>query len=237
LRELRGYTDFNHILHPGQGKLTEEEIRLLKHGYLASVSYIDAQIGRLLDTLEALGLRENTIVVLWGDHGWKLGEHNSWCKMTNYEIDTRVPLIISAPGYGRHGESSTRLVEFVDIYPTLCELAGFPVPGGLEGISMTPLMKRPRRPWKSAVFTQFLREGKWVGPDGEEYMGYAIRTEQYRYVEWKHWKTGKLSGVELYDLQKDPQENENIAEKPENESLIRTLKRKLEAGWKEALPE
>jgi iduronate 2-sulfatase len=236
LRELRGYTDFNHIGYPHEGKLTEDETRLLKHGYLASVSYIDAQVGRLLDTLEELGLRQNTIVVLWGDHGWKLGEHNSWCKMTNYEIDTRVPLIVSAPHYGKHGETCSRLVEFVDIYPTLCNLAGYPVPQDLEGISMAPLMKRPSRPWKNAVFTQFLREGGWVGPDGEEYMGYAIRTERYRYVEWMHWKTGKLSGVELYDLETDPQENVNIAEKPVNESLVRSLKDRLKAGWKAALP-
>jgi arylsulfatase A-like enzyme len=236
LRELRGYTDFSHIGYPSETRLTEAEARLLKHGYLASVSYIDNQVGRLLDRLEELDLRKNTIVVLWGDHGWKLGEHNSWCKMTNYEIDTRVPLIISAPGCGKHGVSCRRLVEFVDIYPTLCELTGFPIPSGLEGISMVPLMKNPTRAWKSAVFTQFLREGIWVGPDGREYMGYAIRTARYRYVEWNDWVTGELAGVELYDLETDPGENSNIAKNPENFSLVQSLKKQLTAGWKAALP-
>jgi iduronate 2-sulfatase len=221
LRELKGYTDFRKTPHPFDGRLTEDQTRLLKHGYLASVSYIDGQIGRLLDTLESLGLRRNTIVVVWGDHGWKLGEHNSWCKMTNYEVDTRAPLIISAPEYGKQGIFSSRLVEFVDIYPTLCTLAGLPVPADLEGISMTPLMRRPDRSWKHAVFTQFLREGIWTAPDGKEYMGYAVRTDRYRYVEWVRWDTRELAAVELYDLEADPLENENIAEKPENQQHIR----------------
>ncbi len=122
MRELRGYSDFKGGPRPDQGALTEAEQRLLRHGYYASVSYIDAQVGRLLDALDSLGLAENTIIVLWGDHGWKLGEHSSWCKMTNYDIDTRVPLIVSAPGAKENGNQCHRLVEFVDVYPTLCEL-------------------------------------------------------------------------------------------------------------------
>ena len=115
-------------------------------------------------------------------------------------------------------------------------MAGYTAPQGLEGISMAPLMKRPTRAWKNAVFTQFLREGGWVGPDGQEYMGYAIRTERYRYVEWKHWQTGKLSGTELYDLETDPQENRNIVDNPDYTSLVQSLKERLKAGWKAALP-
>ncbi len=237
LRELRGYTDFKHIKHPTEGTLTQDEAKLLKHGYFASVSYIDTQVGRLMDELERLGLRDNTVVVLWGDHGWKLGEHNSWCKMTNYEIDTRVPLIVSAPRFGKQGIATSRLVEFVDIYPTLCDLAGLPVPGNLEGLSMAPLMTDPNRSWKNAVFTQFLREGGWVGPDGQEYMGYAIRTERYRYVEWVHWETKEISGVELYDLQADLEENENLADRSEYQAVMEKMKAALKKGWRAALPE
>lgn len=138
MRELRGYTDFSQTPHPTEGSVTEEEARRLKHGYLASVSYVDAQIGRLLDTLDVTGPAENTVVFLWGDHGWKLGEHNSWGKMTNFETDTRAPLLIRAPGRVRAELATDRLVEFVDIFRTLCGLCRIPSPPGLEGLSLSP---------------------------------------------------------------------------------------------------
>lgn len=236
MRELRGYSDLRDVPRPDQGQLTEEQARLLRHGYFASVSYVDAQVGRLLDGLERLGLRNNTIVVLWGDHGWKLGEHGSWCKMTNYEIDTRVPLILSAPGAKGNGSQCDRLVEFVDIYPTLCELAGIPVPAELEGTSFAPLLEDGTLPWKAAVFSQFLREGAWVAPDGIECMGYSIRTERYRYVRWMNWQSGEYAGRELYDEQTDPEENVNVAESPENREVVEELSKRLRAGWRAALP-
>ena len=207
-RELRGYRDFAGAPRPDQGPVTEAEARLLRHGYLASVSYVDAQIGRLLQALDNTGLAANTIVVLWGDHGWKLGEHNSWGKMTNYEVDTRIPLMIRAPGI-RPGVSRG-LVESVDLFPTLCELADVSPPAGLQGVTLTPLLRRPSAKGKSAIFTQFLRSGIWTAPDGVEYMGRAIRTERHRYVEWRRWPTGELAGVELYDLDRDPHETVNI---------------------------
>ncbi len=236
LRELKGYSDFRHITHPKDGKLTEEEARLLRHGYFACVSYIDAQIGRLLDELDRLGLRENTIVVLWGDHGWKLGEHASWCKMTNYEIDTRVPLIISAPGSEANGKNCNALVEFVDIYPTLCDLAGISKPDELEGTSAAALLINPSLKWKSAAFSQFLREGIWISPDGKEYMGYTIRTDRYRYVEWINWETKEKAAAELYDHNNDPMENKNIALLPGNDEILKEMSGRLKAGWRAALP-
>lgn len=236
LRELRGYTDFRDTPHPAEGQISEQETRLLKHGYLASVSYVDAQVGRLLDALDRFGLRDNTIVILWGDHGWKLGEHNSWCKMTNYEIDTRAPLIISAPRMKNKNMECNKLVEFVDIYPTLCELAGLKIPQNLEGISAVPLMRNPDRPWKKAVFSQFLREGIWVAPDGIEYMGYSIRTDRYQYVEWMNWETKEYVAYELYDHEIDPQQNNNIAGLPQNEQIVKRLSAQLKAGWRAALP-
>ena len=236
LRELRGYSDFKHIVHPTEGTLTEEEARVLKHGYLASVSYIDAQVGRLLNRLKELELDKNTIVILWGDHGWKLGEHASWCKMTNFDIDTRVPMIISSPETKGKNIQSDRFVEFVDIYPTLCDMAGLKIPNSLEGVSATPLIENPNRHWKKAVFSQFLREGIWKSPDGIEYMGYSIRTERYRYNEWINWETKKLAAIELYDHKVDPQENTNIANVSSNAEIIKELSSQLKAGWKAALP-
>jgi len=236
LRELRGYTDFKTIARPGQGRVAEAEARRLKHGYLACVSYIDAQVGRLLAELDTLGIRENTIVVLWGDHGWKLGEHGSWCKMTNYEIDTRVPLIISTPKTMGKKIQCNQLVEFVDVYPTLCDLVGLSISSDLEGTSLVPLMTQPKRPWKQAVFSQFLREGIWKAPDGQEYMGYAIRTKRYRYVEWMNWETKKTVAYELYDHQTDPQENTNIAVRPEQVKVVKKLAAELKAGWRAARP-
>jgi len=231
LRELRGYTDFKTISSTFEGKLTEEQTRLLKHGYLASVSYIDAQIGKLLDALERLKLRDNTLIVLWGDHGWKLGEHRSWCKMTNFDIDTRVPLIVSAPGRQTAGAHSDRLVEFVDIYPTLCELAGLAIPRDLDGTSMVPLLRDPRRPWKKAVFSQFLREGIWKAPDGKTYMGYSIRTERYRYTEWCNWDTREAAGAELYDHRSDPHENINAVDDPKYDAVRKQMASVLHEKW------
>lgn len=206
-RELRGYRDFNSAPRPQEGTLPEADARRLRHGYFASVSYVDAQIGRLLDQLDRLGLADNTIVVLWGDHGWKLGDHNSWGKMTNYEVDTRVPLLVRAPGR-KAGQHCRGLVEFVDVYPTLCDLAGIAAPKELEGKSFAPLLRNPGGKGKTAVFTQYLRNGIWMAPDGVEYMGYCVRTSRHRYVEWFNWKTKQFAASELYDLARDPLENQ-----------------------------
>ena len=228
IRELRGYTDFRDAPIPHERPLREEQQRLLRHGYFASVSYIDAQIGRLLGELDRLGLRENTIVVLWGDHGWKLGEHASWAKMTNFEVDTRVPLIVRDPRAAGNGRHCHRLVEFVDIYPTLCESAGLPLRPQLEGRSFAPLLQNPRAPGgKTAVFSQFLTEGIWAAPDGREYMGRAVRTDRYRYVEWTDWQTRQFAARELYDHRTDPQENQNISGDPRHAKLIAELAAKL----------
>ena len=220
--ELRDYIDFDGTPTPTQGSLSEVQRRRLKHGYYACVSFVDSLIGRLLDELDSLGLREQTMVVLWGDHGWKLGEHNSWCKQTNYEIDTRVPLIVRSPGARANGEKSDALVEFVDIYPTLCELAGIPVPEHVEGKSMAPLLSEPDQKWKEAAFSQFRRVSK-----GAPLMGYAMRTDRYRFVEWRNRRTRKVVAMELYDHQNDPDENMNIATNPAHESLLKNLSRQM----------
>ncbi len=140
---------------PKKGPIDAKLSRHLLHAYLACVSFIDAQVGKVLAELDRLGLRDNTVVILWGDHGWHLGEMGVWGKATNYEIATRVPLIISAPGMTARGKASGALVELIDMYPTLCELTGLPVPTHVEGTSFAPLLRDPKRPWKTAALSQF----------------------------------------------------------------------------------
>ena len=132
---------------------------------------------------------------------------------------------------------SNRLVEFVDVYPTLCELAGIPIPETLEGISSVPLFENPDRKWKKAAFSQFLRKGIWIAPDGLEYMGYSIRTEKHRYTEWVNWKSKELAAIELYDHTVDPDENINVAGSEENNTIIKELKENLNLGWRAAIPD
>ncbi len=236
-REIRGYTDFRRVPIPHDGSMSDAQAKLLRHGYLASVSYVDAQVGRLLESLDKLDLARNTIVVLWGDHGWKLGEHNSWCKMTNFEIDTRVPLIVRLPGAAENGKRCSRLVEFVDIYPTLCELTGVPLRPELEGTSLAPLLADVKRSWKKAVFSQFLREGIWIAPDGVAYMGRSIRTSRYRYVEWTKKDSDEVVARELYDHVTDAEENRNIVDLPVAREVIADLAAQLRAGWRAAVPD
>ncbi len=137
--------------------MPDELARRLKHGYYAAVSYMDAQVGRLLDELDRLDLSRNTIIILWGDHGWKLGEHNAWCKHSNAENDVNAPLLLAVPGMQYAGQRTDVLVEFVDIYPTLCDLAGLPLPSHLEGTSFAPVLADPQRAWKTAAFSQYPR--------------------------------------------------------------------------------
>lgn len=233
-RELRSYDDFRDLPLPGEGVLSEARQREVIHGYYASVSYTDAQIGRLLDALDRLDLAKNTIIVLWGDHGWKLGEHNSWCKQSNYEIDTRVPLIVGGAGVKAKGKSSNALTEFVDVYPTLVDMAGLKVPAALQGSSLKPLLEKPAMVWKSAAYSQFLL-GRFPRGSQPEKMGYTIRTDRYRYVEWYTWvndEKGELLARELFDHKTDPQENVNIADARGNEKTVAELSEQLKKGWR-----
>lgn len=235
--ELRGYADKHDLPKPAEGSLSEAEQRELIHAYYACVTYVDAQIGRLMDELEKSGLAENTIVVLWGDHGWKLGEHNGWAKQTNYEIDTRAPLIISGKGVKSKGEMTQSLTEFVDVYPTLCDMTGFEIPKYLQGESLKPILENPNIIVKEAAYSQFLL-GRYGSKEDRktERMGYTVRTDRYRYVEWYKWnpkqKTkGDFITRELFDHKTDPQENSNIADVSENKELILELSKSLTKGF------
>lgn len=225
--ELRNYYGM-----PAKGPLDDDTSRTLKHGYLACVSFIDEQIRRMLDELKTLGMADNTVVCLWGDHGWKLGEHGGWCKHTNFENDANAPLIISVPGQKTAGQPTKALVDFVDIYPSLCEICGLELPSHLEGTSFVPVMDKLDRPWKKAAISQYPR-GK--------VMGYALKTDRYRFVEWLPRGTNpegaKVEGeVELYDHKHDPAENVNVAKRPENAKVVADMRKLLRGGWRAALP-
>ena len=205
-------------------KVTEEPFpdsltRKLIHGYYAGVSFVDAQIGKVLEELEALGLDENTIVVLWGDHGYMLGDMGMWTKHVNYELANHIPLIIAAPGAGRPGSHTAQLAETVDIYPTLVELAGLPAPQvsqPLDGLSMVPVLKDPETAVRNHAYHSFPRGGR---------LGRAIRTDRYRLVEWKKIDTpADTAEYELYDYQNGLLEIKNIAdEQPDVREALRAI--------------
>ncbi len=220
---------------PPTGRVPDEVQHKLKQAYFAGISYTDAQIGKVLDELKKLGLDKNTIVILWGDHGWKLGEHSTWGKHTNVENDVNAPLIISVPEMKNAGQHSKALVEHVDIYPTLSELAGLPLPSHLEGTSFAPLLDHPDQPWKTAAFSQYPRP-KGKGTD-VPLMGYSMRTDRYRFTVWvARDDHSKINAIELYDHQTDPQENTNIAKKAENADLVKKLMDQWNKGWQGAKP-
>ena len=215
--ELTHYVDLIDFPEPwAEQRVTESQARHLMHAYYACVSYVDAQIGRLLDAIEEADVGDRTIVVLWSDHGWKLGEFNGWGKMTNYEIDTRVPLIVSAPGLPTAGTRTDDLAELLDLFPTLCDLAAIDVPDFVDGISLAPRLRGETKPLKRAAYSQYYRQH-----DGREYMGYAIRTNDYRFVEWRDFSTGEVTARELYDHRTDPSESTNLAESASSEVIER----------------
>jgi len=234
--ELGGCYDLEGRVDINAEKQPEEIARLLKHGYYASVSYVDACLGKLMKGLEEMGLAENTIIVIWGDHGWKLGENGGWCKQTNYQIDTRVPLLILAPGIQGKGQKCDRLTELVDLYPTVCDLAGLPVDPELQGTSLVPLLNHPDLLWKDHAFGQF-QHALGQGRERKFYMGYSMTTERYHLVEWYLWddlnKVKKeFAARELYDLKIDPQENNNVAAEPGYQNEVARLSEKLIKEWR-----
>ena len=204
--ELRSYHGI-----PKKGPVSDELNQKLVHGYYACVSQTDAMIGRILNEVDALGMRDNTIVVLWSDHGWQLGDHGFWCKHVTFRTSLNVPLIVRAPGKAA-GEEASGLVANVDIFPTLCDLIDLPKPDHLQGSSFANLLDDPSGPGKEFTYS---RHGTRD----------AIRTEKYIYTEWR--KDGEVIARMLYDQKTDPGENHNISELPENKELIAWLSEKL----------
>ncbi len=214
--ELRKYVGM-----PRKGPMPQDEALNLIHGYYASVSYADALIGRVVNELDALQQRDNTIIVLWGDHGWKLGDYGAWCKHTNFELDTHVPLILSVPDQVTAGQRTNALVELIDIFPTLAELCGLEIPTSCEGTSMVPLIADPTLPWKSAAFSQF--------PRGQ-IMGYSVRSARWRYTEWIDRRSDEIVGRELYDHATNPVASRNLADEPEFGDTVSALSNLLDRG-------
>jgi arylsulfatase A-like enzyme len=202
---------------PAKGPVPDSTAINLIHGYYACVSYVDAQIGRVIDALEDLELADNTIIILWGDHGWFLGEHGFWSKHSNFRRGSHVPLIVKVP-WKNQGIKSEALVEYVDVYPSLCDLAGLSIPIHLQGKSFAPLLDDPDQSWKNEIFFRI---------NGE-----TVMTKTHSYTEYINYKTKETRARMLYDLRTDPEENNNIAENPENKELIEELHEKLQSHMK-----
>lgn len=198
-------------LPPRQITLNAAKIAEMRHGYLANISYMDAQIGKVLKALEDNRLTERTIIVFLSDHGYHLGEHTLWAKTSCFEYDARVPLLISAPAMRTKGKATPALVELVDLFPTLTELAGLKPPKGLEGVSLVPVLNDPADKVKHAAFTEHPRPAYADRtPTGvPDAMGYSVRIASGRYTEWRDWATARLIGAEYYDHASDPSELTN----------------------------
>jgi uncharacterized sulfatase len=198
--------------------VNEMQARESKRAYYATISFVDAQIGRVIDAVDRLGLAGNTVIVFWSDHGYHLGEHGLWMKRTCFEEAARVPLIIAAPGQKAVGQVSPRTVELLDLYPTLADLAQLPPPAGLQGVSLRPLLDAPQSAWKRPAFTQ-VQHGAIAG--------HSIRTERWRYTEWN----GGEKGVELYDHNADPGEMRNLANDPALAQTVAEFKEVAKRNW------
>jgi iduronate 2-sulfatase len=203
---------------PKEGPIPDQEALKMVHGYYASVSFVDAQVGKLMDELKNLGLEDDTIVVLWGDHGFQLGEHGLWDKHTNYRHSLHSPLIYKVPGI-QGGKKAAGLNEFIDIYPTLCELTGISRPASLQGMSLVPLLHNPGLPGKTAVFSRY--------QESNPLHGHTVRTEKYTYTEYSDTNDTVVARM-LYDIQDDPDENKNISEQEEYQDIVKRLSNQLQ---------
>jgi uncharacterized sulfatase len=205
-------------VNPPNYGISDDVARQAIQAYYASITFMDAQVGKVLDELDRLGLAGRTVVVFTSDHGYHLGEHGLWQKMSLFEESTHVPLIIAAPGAKANGKACSRLAELVDIYPTLADLCGLTAPSQLEGQSLRPLLDDPAKPGKEAVFTQVRR-----GAKDNAFQGYSVRTDRYRYIAWDDGKRGN----QLYDHERDPQELHNLAHDPMYGETVAEMKRLL----------
>lgn len=221
------------VNHPALYSMSDDTALLLKHGYLACVSFIDACLGKILDELERLELSDNTMIVLYGDNGYKLGEHNGWCKQTNYKTDINVPLIVSTPKMKTKGLKSNTVTELLDVFPTICDEVGIPIPEYLDGASLKPLFSNPDKPVKKAAYSQIHRFPH-ISLDGKRYMGLSMMTDRWHYIKWYHWNdiTKQLLEpveCELYDLRNDKNENRNLSRLAKYARIIEKLDNGLQA--------
>lgn len=229
------FHDSREILGPPaqQRAPTSAEAAEMRHGYFANISFLDAQLGKLLDALDRSGVAHRTIIVFVGDHGYHLGEHTQWGKTSNFEYDARVPFFIGTPGNAHAGERTASLVEPLDLFPTLVELAGLPTPKELEGRSLVPILKDPGRSVKQAAFTQHPRPAYYDRePDKQpKAMGVSVRTATVRYTEWRDWKSGETIARELYDSSQEPAELKNVVDDPSFAAARKEAEQQLTAQF------
>ena len=222
-----GHTNGELHAYPGTPKenpIPEDFAKILRQGYNACVSYTDAQIGKVLDALDKEGLADSTVIVLWGDHGWQLGEHGLWHKHTNFEIAARAPLLIALPKTATAGEHCAAPVEFVDVYPTLADVCGLAVPQGLAGMSLKPYLENPDAPMQKPAISVYPKSSK---DHGGALMGYSVRNERWRCTFWRKRNAADIGFIELYDEQNDPNETVNLSTKPEHADVIAALQKYL----------
>jgi len=225
-------------LPPKQITLDTAKIAEMRHGYLANISYLDAQVGQVLKALDDKKLTDRTIIVFVSDHGYHIGEHTQWAKTSCFEFDARVPLIIATPGMKTAGKATSSLVELVDLFPTLTDLAGLKSPAGLDGLSLVPVLNDPAATVKPAAFTQHPRPAYADRtPTGlPDAMGYSVRTTSGRYTEWRDWNTGKLVGSEYYEHKLDPTELTNRAEELKDTEELKSARAALHKQFPPDLP-
>jgi iduronate 2-sulfatase len=212
------FHDSREILGPPakQAPLTSAQIEEMRHGYFANISFMDAQLGKVLDALDRSGVADRTVVVFVADHGYHIGEHTQWGKTSNFELDARVPFFIGTPDGRNSGRRTSSFAELVDLFPTLVELCGLPKPSGLEGMSLVPVLRDPAQSVKRAAFTQHPRPAYF---DREpvpvpKAMGVSVRTAEVRYTEWRDWASGEVIGRELYEDADEPAETRNLVDDP-----------------------
>ncbi len=198
--------------------VTELQAREAKQAYWAAISFVDAQVGRLLEALDRLKLADKTVVVFWSDNGYHIGELGLWKKQSLFENSARVPVIMAAPGQKTKGQASPRTVELLDLYPTLADLCGLTPKHQLAGRSLRPLLDDPKAPWDKPAFTQV-----WRG----RFPGHSVRTERWRYTEWDDGR----QGAQLYDYQTDPEEQHNLAGDPKHAPTVVALKALVQKNW------
>lgn len=218
-----------------QDKLTDELRRECVQAYYASISFMDTQVGKVLDSLERLGLAENTVVVFTSDHGYHMGEHGLWQKQSLFEESSRVPLIIAAPGVSRPGIVVSQPVGHIDVFPTVAELCGVTPPGNIQGKSLVLQLKNPEAPGRGWALSQVMRGGgnaKKKGKETERFFGYSLRTERWRYTEWAEGNAGR----ELYNHETDPKELTNLADQPEQAATVAELSARLREAVKGTFP-
>jgi arylsulfatase A-like enzyme len=223
-----------------QDKLTDDLRRQTRQAYLASISFMDAQVGRVVEALDRLGLSDNTIIVFTSDHGYHMGEHGLWQKMSLFEESSRVPLLIVDPRLGSKGAVARSPVSHIDLYPTLAELCSVPAPENLQGQSLVPMLKDPSAAGRGWALTQVMRGGGRlraavttnVGAEGRRYFGYTLRTPRWRYTEWDEGELGR----ELYDHESDPRELTNLASRPEHASTVAALSEQARLAAKGTFP-